>query len=191
MIDLRLPITCDVIIDYSIGNAVSREHNISSMEDSLGHYVVQMRTKIGLKQNQLAERAGLPATTINRIEKGVTKLPSADIRRRLATALGLSHLDILVAAGEITREEVSAGGVEQRDELSGVPPQVVTALRKISTWTTWHSSQMLRQVDNLIDMEGIINQATINAVESLGGRIGEGGVIEFPNFDPKEDRGEF
>jgi len=68
-----------------------------------------------LKQSDLARRSGIPATTINRIETGVTQLPSADIRRKLATALGVSHLDLLVAAGEITQEELGtvAGIVEQ------------------------------------------------------------------------------
>lgn len=40
------------------------------------------------------------------IESGRIKLPSTDIRRRLAAALGVSHLDLLVAAGEITEQEL-------------------------------------------------------------------------------------
>ncbi len=79
---------------------------------TLGPYVTEKRETLGLNQKELAERCDLPPTTINRIEKGVTKVPSPDFRRRLAMGLGVSHLDILVASGEIEPEEVQAAGAE-------------------------------------------------------------------------------
>lgn len=74
---------------------------------TLGSYVIHRRQELGLlKQVDLANASGIPDTTINRIEKGTTKLPSADVRRKLARALVVSHLDLLIAAGEINEDEL-------------------------------------------------------------------------------------
>lgn len=79
---------------------------INFMADGLRAFVQTRRTILGLTQKELAEAAGINQPTISDIERGQTKLPNADIRRRLAAALGVSHLDLLVAAGEITEQEL-------------------------------------------------------------------------------------
>lgn len=71
-----------------------------------------------MSQAELARRSGVPVSTINRIETGVTKLPTPEYRRKLASALGVSHLELLVQAGEITQEELGseAGAVERNPD---------------------------------------------------------------------------
>jgi hypothetical protein len=55
--------------------------------------------------------------TVNRIEAGMTQIPEADVRRQLAKAPGVSHLELLIVAGEITEEEVAgAVGRVERDQ---------------------------------------------------------------------------
>lgn len=73
---------------------------------TLGAYVTQMRERLGLSQVELAERAGMNKGEINAIERGRVALPGADKRRRLAQALGVRHLDIIVAASELTPDEI-------------------------------------------------------------------------------------
>lgn len=46
------------------------------------------RTKRGLTQEQLAEKTGLPQTTISEIERGAIKRPSWDAVARISKALG-------------------------------------------------------------------------------------------------------
>lgn len=63
-------------------------------------------------QGELAERAGINRAHLSQIESGKIALPNADLRRKLATALGVSHLELLVVAGEIEPEEVQQAGAE-------------------------------------------------------------------------------
>jgi transcriptional regulator with XRE-family HTH domain len=78
---------------------------------TLGHYIKERREVLGLTQTELAERADVPRTTVNRVETGTTKLPSPDIRRRLARALSVPHLDLLIAAGELSGDDIRSAGV--------------------------------------------------------------------------------
>lgn len=76
------------------------------MSGTLGDYIVEMRNRLGINQTELSRRSGVERTTVNRIEKGVTKLPSALVRRQIANALGVRHVDLLIAAGELAENEV-------------------------------------------------------------------------------------
>jgi transcriptional regulator with XRE-family HTH domain len=78
-----------------------------SMSGTLGGYIRNCREQRGLTQTELAERADVPRTTVNRIETGTTQLPAPDIRRRLARVLGVPHLDLVVSSRTTTREPVA------------------------------------------------------------------------------------
>ena len=83
---------------------------------SLASYVIEKRTEVGLRATDLASASGLTKSYISELERGKIALPNADIRRRLAKALGVSHLDLLVAAGEITPQELgTVAGIVERD----------------------------------------------------------------------------
>lgn len=73
----------------------------------LGDFVRKRREEMGLGVTALAERAGLSKSEVSALEKGRINLPTTDKRRRLAAALGVRHIDILVAAGELTEEEIA------------------------------------------------------------------------------------
>lgn len=73
----------------------------------LGAFVKERREARGWSQTRLAAECGLDRAYLSQIESGKVGWPGADIRRRLAAALGLRHVDLLIAAGELSAEEAS------------------------------------------------------------------------------------
>ena len=113
---------------------VSRSMNtdiVVCMTRTLGDFVREKREGLGLSQTELSARADVPRTTVNRIETGTTQLPSPDVRRRLAIALGVSHLDLLIASGEITEEEIAPLGVQGVIEPDPVRAELMDALSRL------------------------------------------------------------
>lgn len=77
---------------------------------TLGEMIRSHRDAKGWSQTRLAAEAGTSAAYMSQIESGRVLLPNADLRRRLAHALGVSHLDLLIAAGEIAEDEIAYAG---------------------------------------------------------------------------------
>lgn len=89
---------------------------------TLAEFVREKRIAAGFDtQAGLADASGVDREVVNRIERGKTLRPEAFVRRRLAKALGVSHLDLLVAAGEITSDEL--GTVEGKVERDPDDPR--------------------------------------------------------------------
>ncbi|MDP9363208.1 MAG: helix-turn-helix domain-containing protein [Chloroflexota bacterium] len=80
--------------------------NSAGVAGSLARFVKDRRLELGLSQAQLEARAGLPPRVVSNIETGRSTLPLPEHRRRLARALGTSHGELLVLAGELTRAEI-------------------------------------------------------------------------------------
>jgi len=80
------------------------------MTTTLGAALRRQREETGLNIRKAAELLGISITYLSQLETGKVGLPSADVRRRLAQWLGVSHLDVLVMTGEITAEEVTTTG---------------------------------------------------------------------------------
>jgi transcriptional regulator with XRE-family HTH domain len=53
-----------------------------------------------------AARIGMSKSHLSQLERGKIGLPSAALRRQIAEAYGVRHIDILIAAGELTSDEV-------------------------------------------------------------------------------------
>lgn len=60
----------------------------------LGAAITEARSKAGLTQTELAERAGLDASVLSALEQGQYK-PTSNELSRLAQALGIDELDLL------------------------------------------------------------------------------------------------
>lgn len=87
------------------------------MVDGLGAYVKREREARGWTQRELAVRANLLTpkgepnrTLVAQLETGRTKVSLPASLRAIARAFGVTHLDLLVAAGELTREEAGTTG---------------------------------------------------------------------------------
>ena len=62
---------------------------------SIGARVRVRRERLGLSQRELADRLGMPATLLSRLERGGIPNPGAEVLKRLALALHCS-IDWLV-----------------------------------------------------------------------------------------------
>lgn len=82
-------------------------HEGDAANTGIGAFIRARREALGLAQNALARRAELSPAYLSQIETGKTSTPGAAIRRRIAEALGVRHVDLLVAAGELAPDEVS------------------------------------------------------------------------------------
>lgn len=80
--------------------------SLKAMNETLGEMIVRLRTARGWTQEELAARSGLKQPTVADIERGRSKLPGPEIRRGIADALGVRHLDLLIAAGQLTPNEI-------------------------------------------------------------------------------------
>ena len=64
-------------------------------ESSIGENIKKRRIKLGLSQEDFAQKSGVKYTTLTKIETGVIKTPSVAIVAKIAKALGVSIEDLL------------------------------------------------------------------------------------------------
>lgn len=110
------------------------------MSNGLGAFVKERRAYLQMSQTALAQAAGLAKSYLSQIEAGKIAFPNADVRRRLAQALLVTHMDLLVAAGEITVAELGGeSGLPQPQY--GAPPDDLRSLFERVEWVepriTW------------------------------------------------------
>ena len=98
----------------------------------LGQYLHDQRHARGLTMAEAAARADTSAAYWSQIEGGQVKLPGADLRRRIAGALGIRHVDILIAAGELTAEEAG-----REDAPDDAVERVIAELRPLMAEVAW------------------------------------------------------
>ena len=99
------------------------------MSTPLGDFVKSKRDRAGWSQARLAEEVGTSPAYISQIESGRVSLPGADLRRGIAKAIGVCHLDLLVESGELTRDELEStvGVIERRPDDPA--EQLIEAIR--------------------------------------------------------------
>ena len=56
----------------------------------IGNNIKKFRKEKGLTQDSLARKAGIPYTTLAKLESNVVKKPSVQIAAKIARALGIS-----------------------------------------------------------------------------------------------------
>lgn len=83
------------------------------MTDGFGPAIRRRREELRLNQTELARAADVNRAHLSEVERGKIKLPSADFRRRVAKALGMTHVELLIAAGELSIEEVPQASVQR------------------------------------------------------------------------------
>src|SRR5687768_16953870 len=74
---------------------------LRGMEDALAAFVRRRRGDLGLTQKELAERMGVIPARVSQIETGDPKWPQTLVPA-LADALGVSQVELALAAGVIT-----------------------------------------------------------------------------------------
>ena len=66
-----------------------------AIEINIGENVKKYRGKLGLSQEDFAQKSGVKYTTLTKIESNVIKKPSVLIMAKLAKALGVSIEDLI------------------------------------------------------------------------------------------------
>lgn len=113
--------------------------------DALAGFIRDRRNQLGITQAALADLADVRRDLIAQIESGKSKLPQPDNRRRLAKALGVSHVELLIAAGELTRDETA----RERHRLGAQREEVIRVMNRAKMlWmsgtddlTTWQAQE--------------------------------------------------
>lgn len=148
------------------------------METNLGNYIRQMREQRGWTLDTLGRKLGRPSTWVFNLEKGNRKnLPEPEELRALAAALGVSHLDLLEAAGYLTpedRQQVNANPFPRDD----IRYRLVEELKRLDLdgpdggfWTDHFRLElrMLRDVarHGLSDLDDDLDLATMETVRTV------------------------
>jgi transcriptional regulator with XRE-family HTH domain len=107
------------------------------MNGGLGSYIKQRRAELGMSQADLTVASGVSKSHLSQIELGKIALPNADLRRRLAAALKVSHLDLLIAAGEISADELTELGKTGQVALSETQESMIELVKRID----WDSDE--------------------------------------------------
>lgn len=81
---------------------------MSTTQESFGRHVRSLRVERGLTQEQLAERSGLAADTIGRLEQGGFA-PSLETLRKLCAGLDILLSELFEAYDNATRTTASDG----------------------------------------------------------------------------------
>ncbi len=66
----------------------------------------ERREALGFTQQEVADSAGTTQGNYGRIELGTTQIPRIELRRELSRVLGMTHVEFLVAIGELGDWEV-------------------------------------------------------------------------------------
>jgi len=64
-------------------------------ESSIGENIKKRRTKLGLSQEDFAQKSGVKYTTLTKIESGVIKTPSVVIMAKIAKALDVNIEELI------------------------------------------------------------------------------------------------
>jgi len=64
-------------------------------ENNIGENIKKRRTKLGLSQEDFAQKSGVKYTTLTKVESGVIKNPSVKVIAKIADALGVSMENLI------------------------------------------------------------------------------------------------
>ncbi|OGZ95375.1 MAG: hypothetical protein A3I44_03160 [Candidatus Sungbacteria bacterium RIFCSPLOWO2_02_FULL_51_17] len=64
-------------------------------ENNIGENIKKRRTKLGLSQEDFAQKSGVKYTTLTKIESGVIKTPSVLMVEKIAKILGVSIEELI------------------------------------------------------------------------------------------------
>ncbi len=76
--------------------------------------IKMIREELGLKQHELASKAGVSQVLISTIESGKKK-PSMDTLKAIAAAFGISYAELMLRCYE--DDELGPNGSEMKDEM--------------------------------------------------------------------------
>jgi transcriptional regulator with XRE-family HTH domain len=130
-------------------SSVYQSFTMVGMDRTLGQLIREWRERSGMSLAQAAAMVGIGRGHLSQFETGKIGLPQTDVRRRLAQCLGISHIELLIAAGELSEDEVTAAGVVGTVERRPDDPR--TVLHELIDRITWE-----RDATNRANVEGLL-----------------------------------
>lgn len=85
------------------------DYKATTRDSVLGYVIRQARERAGLKQEELAAKVGVPASSLSRIENGSYAVSAANFLA-IATALGTTGSDLAAQAERCEAQIRSMGG---------------------------------------------------------------------------------
>jgi transcriptional regulator with XRE-family HTH domain len=122
------------------------------MNDGIGPFIRARREELRLSQTAVADAVQMRKSHLSEIERGKIGLPNADVRRRLAKVLGVTQVDILIAAGELTPDELQEAGKTGVVESTPAVEELIAFIRSLH----WDQSDINR-------LRGIVDLLFANA----------------------------
>ena len=103
------------------------------MTMTLGSYLIQLRGEKGYSQRDFAEKCGVSAAEISRIESGKRQKPSPTLLKAMAQALGIEYSDLMKLAGYIEEkhEEDKLYELVFKDDETGEVVDVVRGVKEM------------------------------------------------------------
>ena len=86
------------VLQHLMHGSASRQ--VTTYPAIVGSLIVKARSEAGLRQDELAERAKVPQSTLSRIERGSTHL-TLDQLRKIALALDIRPSHMVASAEEV------------------------------------------------------------------------------------------
>ncbi len=133
----------------SIGNG---SNSLMVMDKNLADLIQErIDDAYGGSQAEFSRATGFTKQAVSSWLKGKAAVPQIDARRRLARELGISHLDLLIAVGEIDTEEVERAGIHGVVDERPVPLEIGEVLKDIR-WTPRTTAGLLAMLRMMRDI---------------------------------------
>ena len=124
----------------------------------LGSYLAQVRNERGYSQRDLAEKCGVSAAEICRVESGKRQKPSPTVLRGIADALVISYPYLMQLAGYMEKSEADEAApmedvfTDESGEIVDAPNGAREMLRTDAAWanTAFRASRELSDSDRQI-----------------------------------------
>ena len=115
-------------------SSVATHETIHHVTNGLGAYIRDWRERQGLTLTRAAAEVGVGKGYLSQLETGKIGLPNADVRRRIAEMLGITHVQFLIIAGELREDEVEKAGVTGVRAYSEDDPraQIIAAVDQVN-----------------------------------------------------------
>lgn len=138
----------------------------------LGVYIKERRNQLGMRQVDLSEAIfASDRTYITQVELGRIGLPGHDMRQKIARALHVREVDLLVAAGELDRADLD------------ISDRVASLAERVNALSPEHYEILVALLDQFL---------LVQRRGGLGGGAGGGGEEEAGEggeVDPSRDGG--
>jgi transcriptional regulator with XRE-family HTH domain len=111
----------------------------------LARFLKARRNELELSQEAVAERAGLRASTVMRLERGDIPSPRPDTLQQLAHALGVSFEDLFARIGYLDADKLPEPAPYLRTRYRGYSDTALKeAEQMLSEWEQRHSKRGTR-----------------------------------------------